>query len=84
MVIYSKNTPRRANGRNGKEKGLESQKKGSNKTSVLLKHSGMKQNKIAKKLNASTQTVSAVKKKLELGRKIAREMENVDENEKQP
>ena len=38
--------------------------------SVLLKHSDLKQKEIAKKLNISTQTVSAIKKKLEMGRNI--------------
>jgi len=37
---------------------------------VLLKHSDLKQKNIAKELNASTPTVSAVRKKLEWEREV--------------
>ena len=47
----------------GKRKNLSRRKKG--QISVLLK-----QKEIAKKLNISTQTVSAIRKKLEMGRNI--------------
>ena len=52
----------------GKRKGLSPRKKG--QISVLLEIRGLKQKDIAKKLNASTQTVSSVKKKLDLGRNL--------------
>ena len=52
----------------GKRKDLSRRKKG--QISVLLKHSDLKQKEIAKKLNISTQTVSAIRKKLEMGRNI--------------
>ena len=51
-----------------KRKDLSPRKKG--QISVLLKHSDLKQKEIDKKLNKSTQTVSAIRKKLEMGRNI--------------
>lgn len=52
----------------GKRKDLSPRKKG--QISVLLEVRGLKQKDIAKRLNVSTQTVSSVKKALDLGRKI--------------
>ena len=49
-------------------KDLSPRKKG--QISVLVKQSDLKQKEIAKKLNISTQTVSAVRTKLEMGRNI--------------
>ena len=47
---------------------MSSGKKG--RISVLLKHSELKQKKIAKKLNISAQNICAIRKKLEIGRNI--------------
>ena len=52
----------------GKRKDLSPRKKG--QISVLLEVRGLKQKDITKKLNLSTQTVSSVKKKLDLGRNL--------------
>ena len=52
----------------GKGKDLSPRKKG--QISVLLEVKGLKQKDIAKRLNVSTQSVSSVKKTLNLGRKI--------------
>ena len=52
----------------GKRKDLNPRKKG--QISVLLKHSHLKHKEIVIKLNISTQTVSAIRKKLEMGRNI--------------
>ena len=52
----------------GKRKDLSPRKKG--QISVLLEVNGLKQKDIAKRLNVSTQSVSSVKKTLDLGRKI--------------
>ena len=52
----------------GKRKDLSPRKKG--QISVLLKYSDHKQKEKAKKLNISTQTVSAIRKKLEMKRNI--------------
>ena len=52
----------------GKRKDLSPRKKG--QISVLLEVKGLKQKDIAKRLNVSTQSVSSVKKTLDLGRKI--------------
>ena len=52
----------------GKRKDLSPRKKV--QIIVLLKHNDLKQKEIAKKLNISTQTVSALVKKLEIGRSI--------------
>ena len=54
----------------GKRKDLSPRKKG--QISVLPKHSDHKQEKITKKLNIPTQTVSAIRKKLKIGRNIQR------------
>ena len=51
-----------------KRKNLSPRKKG--QISLLLKHGDPKKKEIAKKLNISTQTVSAMRKKLEMGRNI--------------
>ena len=52
----------------GKRKDLSLRKK--EQFNVLLKHSDLNQKEIAKKLRISTQTVSAIGKKLETGRNI--------------
>ena len=69
----------------GKRKDLSPRKKG--QISVLLKYSDHKQKEKAKKLNISTQTVSAIGKKLKMDRNInifkAQGRENVDGNRKQ-
>ena len=52
----------------GKRKDSSPRKKG--QISVLLEVKGLKQKDIAKRLNVSTQSVSSVKKTLDLGRKI--------------
>ena len=51
-----------------KRKDLSPKKK--RQISVLLKHTDLKQKEIAKKLNISTQTVGAIRKKLEMRRNI--------------
>ena len=55
----------------GKNKNLSPRKK--EQVNVLLKHSDFKQKEIAKKLNISTQTVGAIRKKLEIGRLYSRD-----------
>jgi len=52
----------------GKRKDFSSRKRG--QITVLLKQCDLKQKDIAKEVNVSTQTVSAVRRNLELGREI--------------
>ena len=66
----------------GKRKDLSPRKKG--QISVLLEVKGLKQKDIAKRFNVSTQSVSSVKKTLDLGRKIGvLRKGSVEEKEKQ-